>query len=300
VSGRDVALLAGIALHVVERAGADLPRAHEAQRAARQHGLRVALGEGEARQLGPGRRRGRLGGREAGEERAEIGAAHARRTRDGEARQHRGQEIDELHRRRDALRRDEAGRAHHERHAHLLLVDGGAVVAPAVLAELLAVIGGDDHHRVGARRAHRRHHRAEPGVGRGDLGVVTIDVAIAEGVLGVGLVRLVGLEEVHPEEEAAIFGLPGEVGLHRLGALGGGGELDAAVLEVEGALAHGGEALAVDEEDRGRVEGGSAVAVMAQVRGPGLGVVAQAHEDERPHVLAGHDRGDGVGGVRRR
>ena len=55
-----------------------------------------------------------------------------------------GQEIDGLHDGRHAAPGAHARPDDDERHAHLLLVDRRAVVAPAVLAELLAVVGGDD------------------------------------------------------------------------------------------------------------------------------------------------------------
>ncbi len=95
-----------------------------------------------------------------------------------------------------------------------------------------------------------------------------------------GLVGLVGLEEVDPEEDPAIGRHRAEVGLDLRRARRRRGELDLAVLEVEPVIAEALEAIGVDEEDRGRVEPCGPEPVAAQVIGPRLRVPAHALEHE--------------------
>jgi hypothetical protein len=96
-----------------------------------------------------------------------------------------------LHDLRDALSFD-AGSDDDERHPHLLFVHRAAVVAAAVIPELLAMIGAHDGDGAGSALFHERDQLAQHGVGGSDLGVVAIHVAIAEieaWVQFVGLVR---------------------------------------------------------------------------------------------------------------
>jgi hypothetical protein len=64
-------------------------------------------------------------------------------------------------------------RGDEQRHAHLLVVEGGAVIDAAVLAELLAVVGGDgDDERAAEHRAGVVERRGEGGVDATDAVVV--------------------------------------------------------------------------------------------------------------------------------
>ena len=58
---------------------------------------------------------------------------------------------------------------------HLLFVERGAVIAPAVLAELLAVIGGDDDQRARPRLAQIVDEPRHLGVDEVHLAVVAAD-----------------------------------------------------------------------------------------------------------------------------
>jgi len=111
-----------------------------------------------------------LGGRDG------TAASHARRPRDSERREHGGEQVDRLHRRRRHLRAHPSPHDH-ERYAHLLLVDRRAVVAPAVLSKLLAVVGGDEQRRARAAALDLRADVADGGVRLGDLAVVAVYVA---------------------------------------------------------------------------------------------------------------------------
>jgi hypothetical protein len=174
------------------------------------------------------------------------------------------------------------------------------VITPAVFAELLAVIGGDDHGGVRSGGAESRHDRAERRVRRRDLGVVAIDVAIAECILRVRLVRLVGPEQVHPHEQLLLRGGRGQILLHLPDAPLALGELHPAILEIEVAVAKRLESRRIDEEDGRRVKRGRAVTVESQEACPGVGIDPRVLQQERPHVLAGHQRRNGVRRMRRR
>ena len=167
-----------------------------------------------------------------------------------------------------------------------------------MLVELLAVIGGDDHDGAGPLLAHRRHQPPHGRIGVGDLAVVAIDVPAAEGELGVALVGLVGLEEVHPDER-----LPGlhllVVGEDLVHAALGVEVLELDVLEVEVGLGVGLQLLRVDEEDRRRIEGGRAPAVGAQHGSDRLMLLARRQAGEGGEVFAGQHRRHGERRVRR-
>ena len=205
------------------------------------------------------------------QERSQVISGDPWGARDIERRENGGQDIDGLHRRLDATRREPRGRDD-ERHPHLLFVDRRAVVAPVVLAELFAMIGGDDHHRVGPAFLDGAHDLTDAFVGRRDLAVVPIDVSIPERVLGVRHVGLVRFEQMHPQEEPVIGAQPFEVTLDGLRSLVGIGEFDARVFEVEPAIAKGSEQLLVDEEDGRRVERRRAVPVSTEEPRERIGV----------------------------
>ena len=63
-----------------------------------------------------------------------------------------------------------------QRHANLLLVNRRAMVAPPVLAELLAMVSGDEEHRPWALRFHEIDDPPDALVGGGDFTIVGIDV----------------------------------------------------------------------------------------------------------------------------
>ena len=60
------------------------------------------------------------------------------------------------------------------------------------------------------------------------------------------------------------------------------------------------EPALIDEEHGGRVERRRLVSVRTKKRGQGLGILARALEQQRPHVLSRHQRRDGIRGVGRR
>jgi hypothetical protein len=167
-----------------------------------------------------------------------------------------------------------------------------------VVTELLAVVGGHDHCGPRARREERVLQPPERRVRRGDLGIVAVDVTLAERVVRVRLVGLVGAEQVHPGEERPSGGRVLQVALELSQPLLALCELDPPVLEVERPLAERLETRPVDEEHGWRVKGCRAVAVRAEEPGPGVRVESHPLQEERAHVLAGHERGDGVRGVR--
>jgi hypothetical protein len=90
--------------------------------------------------------------------------------------------------------RGQAGSVDDERHAHLFVIQCGAVVAPAVLVEFFAVIRRHHDDGVGALLLQIHDHPAHHGVAIGNLAVVTIDVAAAEVVARVRLIGLMRLE----------------------------------------------------------------------------------------------------------
>src|SRR5262249_997103 len=154
-------------------------------------------------------------------QRTEIRTANTWRTRNPERRKHGRKEIDRLNR-CVHLARCHASRDEDERHVHLLFVDGRAVIAATVLAELLAVIGRHDEDRVPAPWGREPYDRADAFVGRGDLAVVRVDVVrisgIAETMRVVHDIRLVRLEEMHPKKERPIPGRAREIPLDLTGA----------------------------------------------------------------------------------
>jgi hypothetical protein len=85
------------------------------------------------------------------------------------------------------------------------------VVAAAVIAEFLAVIGRRDDDRARPPLGETPHERAERRIGGGDFRIVAVDVAVAERVLGMGFVRLVRAEQVHPQEKRTVALRPLEV-----------------------------------------------------------------------------------------
>src|SRR5262249_36686710 len=125
-----------------------------------------------------------------------------------------GGEIDHLYGLFDHARlRDRARPVEDERYAYRLLVDHETVVHVAVVHQALAVIADDDreHPIEAARRRERVEDRAHLAVREADLGVVAGDrllQRVAERsradlrpLPGWGVVRIMGIEQVHPEEE---------------------------------------------------------------------------------------------------
>ena len=187
----EVVALVRIGRQVVVGAEAPVQVADQLLAATDDHALVLDLGEGRRQARGRRRRRRQPG--------AEVGPAHARRNRDVEQVEHRRRHVDELDLAVDHARRH-AGDGDDERNAELLVVERRAVVAPAVLVELLAVVGRDDDDRARPPRPHLGDEPSDGGVGVGDLAVVAIDVARAEREAVVRVVGLVGLEEVDPDE----------------------------------------------------------------------------------------------------
>ncbi len=159
-------MLLRIVGQVVERTRGDAALANQTIFARRDQGVVVGLREGEAAVDDPAERH------LTRQQRAKIPAPQPRRTRQPERRQRRRQQIDGLHDRSEARALAHPRPGDDERHTHLLLVDGGAVVAAAVLAELLAVVRGDDHDRRGTGSPHRPHDAPDAVVGRRNLAVV--------------------------------------------------------------------------------------------------------------------------------
>ena len=283
-----VVSLSGIRGEIEQLAGADPALADQAEGALGEQRVVLRLGDGEslvpfapfpAAPL-PAALRRIGGGVDAalGQERAEISAPNAWLRGHPEGAQHRGEEIDGLDRAGDPSGQDVSRRDHDERHPHLLLVDGGAVIAAPVLPELLTVIGGDEDHRTGVARPHHPQELPYGVIGEGHLRVVAIHVPGPEIVARVGFVGLVGTEEVQPKEKPLLCGLLRQVVADLPEALLAFCELDLGVLEVEAGLLEAPKARRVDEEDRRRIEGGGSITVGAEQPRPGVRVLPRPLE----------------------
>ncbi len=135
-------------------------------------------------------------------------------------------------------------------------------------------------------------------VGVGDLAVVAIDVAAAERVAVVGLVRLVRLEEVDPHERALRVGV-GVIRQHLIDPLLRVDELELHVFEVEVRIRVALQLVPVDEEHRRRVERGRAPAELAQHGGDRIVMLPGRHPGHRREILRGQHRRDRKRRVRR-
>ena len=107
------------------------------------------------------------------------------------------------------------------------------------------------------------------------------------------------LKQVNPHKQPVGRGSSREVGTQLVGTIVRGRELLLLVLEPETALVEGGEALVVDEKNRGRVECSGANVVAAEGAGKRLRIRAEALQKQRTHVLPRHQRRYRVRGVRR-
>ncbi len=283
---------------------ADAEERRHAEAGLRQERLRVL------RQVGR-----RLIAAEGGQEVAPLCLVAARQAEGGERR---GDEVDRAHRPGvDLPPRQQPRVAQEERHLDRRVVDEEGVGLLAVLAQALAVIGG--HHDQGvvelALVAQLVEHLPHRPVQHRDLGVV--DGRRAQPLGGRRGVGLVGVEEVHPEEEGAARPLlrPALEPAHRprrrlrTGARADEEELrlvlrpQVVVIAVE-ALAQ----VVAAVEDQRRDDRLGAVAGPLQALGQGDRVVAQgkgavvAHPVGR-RIEAGQDRrvrgeGDGRGAHR--
>ena len=106
-----------------------------------------------------------------------------------------------------------------------------------------------------------------------------------------------GFEDVHPEEDGAIFWQPSNVALHLPGPLGGVHVRLLVMREAEPRGPHRVEDVLVDEEDRGGVERSRLVPRLPEVVGPALQSVSTASRHEGARIRPGHQRGERIGGV---
>ena len=255
------------------------------------HLLAIDLGVDRAvRRVGDG-----IGRRMGAEPGAEIVPAHLGRPGDADEREDRRRDVDEADRRGHVVRRQPGAveRDEDERDVHLLFVERRAVIAAAMLAELLAVIGGEDDERVRARLAQVVDEAPDLGVREVDLAVVQAHgVPRAVEVAGVALVGLVRLEVVRPDEHVRRVLLVEEAD-DLIGAAGGVEVLVLDVLEAVARLLHRAQAIAIDGEHRRGIERGRLVALALEHLGQRhVAGGVEAERGERVDELAGQERGD--------
>jgi hypothetical protein len=146
-------------------------------------------------------REARTRARVASQHRSEIVAAHAHVARDPRRAQDRAPHVHQLDGDVADPGRDRARRRPDQRHAHLLVEQRAAVIAAAVVAELFAVIRAYDDGAARLALAKQPAQPADRPIAVGDLALVAAARRSVAPELFRRLVRLVRLEQVHPDEQ---------------------------------------------------------------------------------------------------